>query len=210
MIASRHKPFWIWFIRIYTAVNLKLSFSKVTVEWDGLAPPPPGRAVLLIGNHFSWWDGFFAYYLNYSIFRRKFHVMMLEEQLAVRMFLNKAGAYSIKRGSRTVIDSLRYTASLLSGRDNLVVLFPQGQIQSQYRYPVKFERGIERIINSAEYDYPIIFYVAAVDWFSSKKPVLTFRLSEFVPERPVTHAAVEQAFNTHLEASLNKQIPPQP
>jgi hypothetical protein len=51
---------------------------------------------------------------------------MPEEQLATRMFLNKAGAFSIKPGSRSAIESLNYASSLLYEPENLVVVFPQG------------------------------------------------------------------------------------
>ena len=101
MIEANHRWFYVWFIRVYTAVNLRLNFRKIIIEGDTVVPED--KPLLLVGNHFSWWDGFFAYYLNYTLWRRKFHVMMLEEQLEKRMFLNKVGAYSVKRGSRSEI-----------------------------------------------------------------------------------------------------------
>jgi 1-acyl-sn-glycerol-3-phosphate acyltransferase len=204
LIRANHKQFYVWFIRFYTAINLKIYFKKVVVE--GELSLPRDRAVLLIGNHFSWWDGFFAYYLNYTLFHRKFHVMMLEEQLVPRMFLNKAGAYSIKRSSRTVIDSINYSSALLSQKDNLVVVFPQGEIESQYRFPVKFERGIERILRNVKGEIIIVFYAATVDWFSSKRPVLTFRLCEYKPTSTPTHSDIEDAYNRHLEETISNQF----
>lgn len=204
MIKANHKKFYVWFIRFYTAINLKIYFKKVVVEGD--LSLPRDRAILLIGNHFSWWDGFFAYYLNYTRFQRKFHVMMLEEQLAPRMFLNKAGAYSIRRSSRTVIDSINYSSALLSDKNNIVVVFPQGEIESQYRHPVTFERGIERILRNAKGEISIVFYAATVDWFSSKRPVLTFRLCEYKPGSTPSHSDIEQAYNRHLEETISNQF----
>ncbi|MBE0673605.1 MAG: lysophospholipid acyltransferase family protein [Bacteroidales bacterium] len=205
MIKADHRWFFVWFIKLYTAVNLKLYFRKVVI--DGDLDLPSELPVLLVGNHFSWWDGFFAYYLNEKVFRRKFHVMMLEEQLLPRMFLNKAGAYSIKKASRTVIESINYSSELLSARGNLVVIYPQGEIESQYNFPVRFERGIERIIRNARGDFSIVFYTAFVDWFSSKRPVLTFRLSRYEGNDRPSHDELEAAFNRHMYESMSKQIP---
>jgi 1-acyl-sn-glycerol-3-phosphate acyltransferase len=205
LIKANHKKFFVWFIRIYTAINLKIYFSRVVVE--GNISLPRDRAILLIGNHFSWWDGFFAYYLNDTIFRRKFHVMMLEEQLTTRMFLNKAGAYSVKRSSRTVIDSINYSAELLSQSGNLVAMFPQGAIESQYHFPVKFERGIERIMKNVKGEVTTVFYAATVDWFSSKRPVLTIRLTLFDQPGTISHSSFEEAYNRHLGESMSNQLP---
>ena len=73
MIEANHRWFYVWFIRVYTAVNLRLNFRKIIIEGDTVVPED--KPLLLVGNHFSWWDGFFAYYLNYTLWRRKFHVI---------------------------------------------------------------------------------------------------------------------------------------
>ncbi|MBM3421102.1 MAG: glycerol acyltransferase [Bacteroidetes bacterium] len=205
MIRAGHRPFFVWFFRLYTNVNMKLYFSRVIVEGD--TELPRKESVLLIGNHFSWWDGFFALWLNERFWKLRFHVMMLEEQLSGRMFLSRIGAYSIKKSSRTVIDSLNYSSDMLSEKGNLVVIYPQGEIRSQYHRPAKFDRGIERIIRNARGRHTILFYVALVDWFSSKRPLLTLRLKRFDCDVAPGHSAIEQAYNEHLEASLALQIP---
>lgn len=204
MIEANHRQFFVRFINIYTRVNLWLSFRRVIVEGDTAVPDD--KPLLLIGNHFSWWDGFIACYLNYSLWKRKFHVMMLEEQLKTRMFLNKAGAYSVRRGSRSVIDSINYSSRLLKERSNMVVIYPQGEISSLYNFPVKFERGTERIIRGAGPGITVLFYVALVDWFSSKKPTLTIRLRKFDNSGATGHAELEEAFNRLLADSIAAQI----
>lgn len=205
MIEANHRSIYVKFLKLYTALNLRLSFRKVTVEGESVVPAD--KPLLLIGNHFSWWDGFFAYYLNYTLWQRKFHVMMLEEQLATRMFLNKAGAYSVRQGSRSVIDSLNYTSRLLKKAENLVVIYPQGEISSLYTYPVRFERGIDRIIRNAGSEITVLFYVALIDWFSSKKPSLTLRLRKYDYSGTPGHDELEKAFNSLIADSVAAQIP---
>ena len=132
--------------------------------------------------------------------------MMLEEQLEKRLFLNKAGAYSIKRGSRSVLDSLTYTSGLLHEVENMVVVYPQGTITSVHRRPVRFEKGTERIIAGASDKLMILFYAALPDWFSEKKPELVVRVIEYsARERSITD--LEETYNMFLEECIVKQMP---
>jgi len=203
VIKARHTPFFVRFFSRYSKNGLKRHFHSV--EFD-ISLNTAGRPVLMIGNHFSWWDGFIAYRLNDLFLHRKFHIMMLEEQLAPRMFLNKAGAFSIKRGSRSAIESLSYASSLLHEPENLVVVFPQGTITSMHRRPVIFEKGTERIIDGASKKLMILFYVALPDWFSEKKPILTIRVTEY-PSTDRSASALEEAYNRFLNECILKQLP---
>lgn len=203
MIKARHIPFFVRFFSRYSKNGLKRHFHSVEFE---CSLNTAGRPVLMIGNHFSWWDGFIAYRLNDLFLHKKFHVMMLEEQLAPRLFLNKAGAFSIKRGSRSVIESLNYASSLLHEPENLVVVFPQGTITSLHRRPVRFEKGTERIIAGASEKLIIIFYVALPDWFSEQKPCLTVRVTEY-PATDRSASALEEAYNRFFNECISKQIP---
>ena len=203
MIRARHIPFFVRFFSWYSKNELKRFFHRIEFLCDVDVSRSP---VLLIGNHFSWWDGFIAFRLNDLMLHKKFHVMMLEEQLKGRMFLNKAGAYSIKRGSRSVIDSLSYTSSLLRERDNLAVIYPQGEITSIHRRPMVFEKGIERILKDAPEELMILFYVALPDWFSEQKPSLTVRVTRYEGKERST-AAMGHAFNAFLDDCITMQKP---
>ena len=203
IIKARHIPFFVRFFSYYSRTGLKRHFNDVVFE---CTINPTGRPVLLIGNHFSWWDGFIAYRLNDLFLHKKFHIMMLEEQLEKRLFLNKAGAYSIRRGSRSVVETLSYTSGLLHEPENMVVVYPQGTITSIHRRPVRFERGTERIIAGASDRLMILFYVALPDWYSEKKPGLFVRIIEYsARERSVTD--LEEAYNIFLDECIAKQIP---
>ncbi len=203
IIRARHIPFFLRFFSFYSRNGLKRHFHSVTFDCTA---DTADRPVLLIGNHFSWWDGFIAYRLNDLCLHKKFHIMMLEEQLKNRLFLNKAGAFSIKRGSRSVVESLQYAAGLLHDNDNLLVVYPQGTITSIHRRPVRFEKGVERIIAGASEKLMILFYVALPDWFSEQKPVLTVRVIEYAA-RERTFADLEETYNMFLDECIARQIP---
>ncbi|MFN2315012.1 MAG: lysophospholipid acyltransferase family protein [Bacteroidales bacterium] len=203
MIRARHIPFFVRFFSFYSRNGLKRHFQSL--EFDCRADTA-NRPVLLIGNHFSWWDGFIAYRLNDLCLHKRFHVMMLEEQLENRLFLNKAGAFSIMRGSRSVVESLQYASGLLQNNGNMVAVYPQGTISSIHRRPVRFEKGVERIIDGASDKLMVLFYVALPEWFSEKKPGLTVRVIEYAArERSVTD--LEETYNMFLNECIARQIP---
>jgi 1-acyl-sn-glycerol-3-phosphate acyltransferase len=177
-------------------------FREVKLKTDYNEKQVP---ILLIGNHFSWWDGFIANYINNLLFKRKFHVMMLEEQLKSRMFLNKAGAYSIRKNTRDVVNTLNYTSDLLKNKENLVTIYPQGRIQSLYHYPLEFEKGITSILDKLNNEVKIIFLVSLVDFFSHKKPTLTLGLEEYSKKAYNSAQAMQDAYNDFMLRMINQQ-----
>jgi 1-acyl-sn-glycerol-3-phosphate acyltransferase len=203
IIRAKHKPFYVRFFSYRAKTGLRRYFHNIITE---CSVNTGGRPVLLIGNHFSRWDGYIAYRLNDLFFHKKFHIMMLEEQLERRRLFNKAGAFSIKRGSRSVVDSLNYASGLLHDTGNIVVLYPQGILTSLHRRPVRFERGTERVIAGASDKLMILFYVALPEWFSDKKPSLYLRVMEY-SARERSAADLEEAYNIFLDECITWQIP---
>ena len=204
MIKSQHRSFYVGFFNIYTKLMIRRHFHKVDFRGEF---NDKGLPLMMIGNHFSWWDGFIANFINLRILHRKIHVMMLEEQLAGRKFLNKAGAYSIRKKNRSAFESLRYSAELLSGKDNLVVLYPQGEFQSLFLRPVSFGKGVKVIISYALNDFQLIFYAALPEYFSSKRPSLTIYYAEADRNLLQNPGALENEYNRFLESSVNQQRP---
>jgi 1-acyl-sn-glycerol-3-phosphate acyltransferase len=135
--------------------------------------------VLLVTNHNSWWDGFWVQYINIQIFKRKFHFMMLEEQLRKFWFFNYTGGFSVRKNSKSIIETLDYTRQLLTNKNNLVLMYPQGEIQSMHEPVFKFERGIEHILRKMENPVQVVFMVSLVDYFSNPNPGLFLYLKEF-------------------------------
>lgn len=164
----------------------------------------PTGSVLMIGNHISWWDGFWAKRVNHRILKRRLHVMMLEEQLRGRLFLSRMGAFSIRKNHRDAINSLEYAANLLSNPQNMVVLFPQGRFQSLHQHPVSFEKGWFRILQKAPENTQLLFMANMIDYFDHPKPTLTTRL-KLVKSSFENATQVEDAYNDFLTVAINAQ-----
>lgn len=176
-IKATHNPFIYKFFRFYTLAGIKLFFRKVIIKGE---ITDTGKPVLAISNHISWWDGFWVMYLNMQLFRRKyFFFMMQEDQLGKHRFFNRTGGYPVRKGSRSIIESLVYTKELLKSSENMVLLFPQGKIESAQKRDLSFGKGVLKIINDTGEDVQVIFIVNIVDYFSGPRPKLYMYFSEY-------------------------------
>lgn len=203
MIYKATHHFFVYpFFKRYAVWKIRRNFHDVFIDGEFHNKKLP---VLLISNHVSWWDGFWAMYLNVKLFHRKFYFMMLEDQLKKYMFFNKTGGYSIKKGSKSIIESLDYTAHLLADNKNLVLLFPQGEIQSIYTQTIRFEDGIGHIMKKVTCDIQIIFLVNLIDFFSHPKPGLYLYIEEFTG-RDFTTKNVQEEYNRFYSYCISKNL----
>ena len=201
MLKSRHHFIVYPFFQHYTRYLLKTRYHTVSIE-NHFADN--GNAVLLIGNHVGWWDGFWAMYLNLKVLKRKFHFMMLEEQLLRYRFFNYTGAFSVNKGSRSVVESIRYASELLNDSKNMLLMYPQGRLHSMYEHHFQFEKGIERMLKNRERKVQVVFSANLVDCFTEPKPSLSIYTENY--EGAFTVEALEQAYNDFYARCLEKQF----
>ncbi len=169
MIRARHHILLFPFFKYYVLWKMKRSFAACQIIEK---VEDAGRPILWIANHLSWWDGIWVLYVNQKLFRRKFHFMMLEEQLRTNWFFQYTGGFSVKKGTRSIVESLKYASELLSNTQNMVLMFPQGEIQSMHNSSFVFEKGIERILGLSNSDVQVIFQANFIDYLSQPKPTL--------------------------------------
>lgn len=198
MIKANHHPFFVWFFRLYTNFMTRSHFRKIYVEGDTEKPSNP---LLIISNHFSWWDGFFILWLNNKLWKKKFYVMMLEEQLAMRKFLSRTGAFSIKRRHASARYSLKYALDVLHHKENLLLMYPQGEIRSQLEHTVHFEHGAEYLIEKLQPDVKMV--VVLTDYFSFRKPSLFIYIKNVNPQNE--EIKLEASFNHFMQECIEKQ-----
>lgn len=189
-----------WFWRNYFHFIIRSDFREFCYSQD--ITISKDKALLVLGNHFSWWDGFFIYHLNEMFFRKRFHVMMLEDQLRHHSFLRLSGAYSIERKGRKLIESLQYTSQLLEDPANMVLIFPQGKIESMHTAYIHFEKGIKRIADNCQKEIQLVFSVALLDYAAHRKPVLQVYLKEYPYHKLCSLEELEKAFNQHYQQAL--------
>jgi len=194
MILKAKHNFLIYpFFKRYSVWIMKKHFGVIQVLGQFQDKKLP---VLLISNHISWWDGFWSMYLNVEVFKRKFHFMMLEDQLRRFWFFNYTGGFSINKKSKSVLESLDYTSELLSDSNNMVLIFPQGEITTMHQQNINFENGMVRVLKNKE-NYQVIFQVNLVDYFSSKKPGIYLYIEDY--DNTVSGRSVQDSYHAFYQ-----------
>lgn len=206
MIESRHTWFHTRFFDVYICWIIRKHFRSVKIINRGFKPA--SGAVLAISNHVSWWDGFWLYHLNREVFKKKFHVLMLEEQLKVRKFLSKIGAIGLRQGSRDVIKALTFCSQILKDEGNVLFYFPEGKINPMNHKKVHFQKGVMRLVENLDASAQLFFVASFVEYYSHKKPTL------FINYKSVSHLSfptIEElqleynAFLTQCREALNAE-----
>ncbi len=202
IIKAKHHFFIYPFFKYYTLRIIKRNFHAVKINGRYEDKDLP---VLVVANHISWWDGFWLMYVNLKLLHRRFHFMMLEDQLRKHWYFNYSGGYSIRKKSRGIIESLRYSAELLQSPRNMVLMFPQGEFRSLYEQKAHFNKGIERILHYCKNNIQIIFVANLVDYFSHQKPVLFINIDEYQGESKKIKD-IEMSYNDFYTKAISSQI----
>ncbi len=148
-------------------------FSKIKINTVSIKT---GHSILLLQNHFSWWDGFLGNYLTYKYLGKNFHVMVQEDQVKKHPYLKYRGAFSVKKESREMLQSLKYASKLLEDSKNLVQIFPQGRLQSMHVQNIELAKGVNWLIRETKADCQVIYNAVTVDYLEGFKPTVTFNL----------------------------------
>ncbi len=128
---------------------------------------------------------------------------MLEEQLKKNWFFQYTGGFSIRKSDRTAVESLNYAAELLENKNNLVLMFPQGKLQSMHRRTFTFEKGIERILKRTNNEVELVFEVNLVDYFSQAKPSVYLNATVYSGEYSLN--AIQEAYNAFYRECIQQQ-----
>ena len=126
--------------------------------------------------------------------------MILEATGKKFFFLKYLGAYTVLKGSRDILVSLDYTANLLAEPGNLVLIFPQGTLYSNFTDDIKFQGGLSRVIKQAAGQFQTVFANSFIEYLQNKKPTVTVNL-ELHSEAFTDTNSLEAAFQTHYNSA---------
>lgn len=198
MIKARHRQ---WARVVFYPVIRGLLRGSFGHFYAVNRPPgiPADTGLLITPNHFSWWDGFFIHQLLYPMRKRRVNVMMLERQLRRYWYFRHLGAYSIDPGRpKSVMESLRYTSSLLDDPAELAVVYPQGEIETYNKRPLTLQPGIVHSLKKTEREVTVLPIFFRVEYFESRKPDIWF--SYGTPRRKSTVVSDFEGFCTDFNA----------
>ena len=203
MIYPKNNGIIFWFLKTYIKLLVgrhfhELLFNRIAVDKN--------RSILLITNHYSFWDGLILFCVNQRLFKKKAHVMILEENTKKEPFLKYAGAFSVRKNSKDILESINYAAKLLDDPNNLVLIYPQGKLYANFVDHVHFDKGISRIIKQAAGGFQLVFAAAFVQYFKNFKPTATAYLkNECVDYAAKSNADLQSAYQQFYNESKLQQ-----
>ncbi|MFC4198984.1 1-acyl-sn-glycerol-3-phosphate acyltransferase [Pedobacter jamesrossensis] len=190
--------FFSWYIQFIIKKDFAaFNFDKAEINQNS--------SVLILANHFSWWDGFFIFYINKKIFKKQFHVLVNAENYNKVIFLKYLGAFAAENRGKDVLETLNYAGKLLDNPDNLVLVFPQGKLYSNHLTSISFEKGVMQMINASQKKINIIFAATFVDFFERRKASVYTYLQNWENEEYISLQLLKSAYNKHYDTSVVKQ-----
>ena len=187
---------------------LKRRFNKLVIH-D--IPIYPDCSYLLMCNHLSFWDGFWALYLSYNAIHKKqnlngFNIMILKKQLQKNHWLRYFGCFSIVPHSKSSIESLSYAAEILNKPGNVLIMFPQGNLESQYVRHIEVKDGINHILTMVKGKCQLIWSSNLIEYFESLKPSVYFHLLDCGNNNQFDFDELKSKINAHHQQAIQKQF----
>lgn len=162
------------------------------------------KAVLLLANHFSWWDGFFMFQLNRLLFKKEFHVLVTEEEYKKHWFLKYLGAFSAEGKGKDALETLLHVGKLLDDPANMVLLFPQGKLYPVYTDSIAFEKGVMQAVNASKKEFQIVFAANLIS-YAGRKPKMQTYLANWEAEEYMSLQLLKSEYNKHYDQAVKNQ-----
>lgn len=174
-------------------------------------PIRPGHSYILMCNHFSFLDGILACYLCLNSIHseqklKRIHIMSLKKQIRMKPWLRYAGSFSVEPGRRSVKESLDHAAELLSEPGNLLLLYPQGNLESAHVRTIEFKQGIAEIIYRIKGDCQLIWSSNITEYFESVKPSVYFNMLDCGTNHDFDFEKLKTGVNRHHRRSIARNI----
>lgn len=181
----------------------KLQIRDITIK--------PDHSYLLMCNHFSFWDGFWAVYLCMnSLFKNQqmkgFHFVILKKQLQMKPWLRYFGGFSIAPGTPSVNKSLDHVAKILSQPGNVVLMFPQGKLESNHVRKIEMKDGISYFIPKIKGDCQLIWSSQLIEYFESLKTSVYFDMLDCGTAKEFNFNRLNKEINLHHQAAIQRQL----
>lgn len=205
------KPFPFSFIRWATALPMwymRRRFNKMIINPVEIKP---GHSYVLMCNHFGFLDGFFAYYVIFNLINkqqplRALYAMSVKKQMEKKPWLKYFGSFSVEPGRWSIKESIDYAAEVLNTPGNILLFFPQAELESQHIRHIEFKDGIAEIVSRVKGNCQLIWCSTVLEYFESLKPSATMSLLDCGTSKEFDFDKLKNDVNAHHLASMKKMV----
>ena len=171
----------------------------------------PGHSYILMCNHFGFLDGLLAFYLcNKLLYKqnamRKLYIMSVKKQMEKKWWLQYLGSFSVDPGRRSIIESFEYAAEMLSQPGNLLLYYPQGELESLAIRHVKFDEGIYEIASRVKGNCQLLWSSNLIEYFESIKPSAYFNLLDCGTTSDFDFETLKEKVNQFHKTAIARNI----
>ncbi len=197
----------LWFEKVFAVYNRNLLKRRFDSIWiSNLALIEQTKPMIFYANHSSWWDGLLAFQISQQL-QIDSYVMMEEKQLKKLFLFRSLGAFSVVReNARQAFESLNYAVGLLKENPNRTLwIFPQGEILPNDARPLKFYRGLAKIVDRSENCSiaPLAFRYEFLGEFKPRIFVKVGETDDFVSNVKVNSKVLTANFESRLTELLD-------
>ena len=105
-----------------------------------------------------------------------------------------------------VNESLEYTAEILSVPGNLLLFFPQGNLESSHVREIVFKEGLSQIVPQIKGNCQLIWSSNIPEYLESLKPSIYFNMLDCGTNHTFNLETLKEQVNNHHRKSLKKNF----
>jgi 1-acyl-sn-glycerol-3-phosphate acyltransferase len=203
-------PFFFKLAAAITGMVFRQKCKKLVIHPVELKP---NHSYILMCNHFSFWDGFWALYVCRKAFfkeggMKKLYIMSVKKQMEKNKFLKYIGSFSVDPGKRSITESFDYAAEVLAEPGNLLLFYPQGKLESAFIRHIKFDEGLYEIVTRLKPidNCQLIWSSNLFEFYESFKPTITAYMLDCGTNHDFDFEELKKKTNAfHLER-IKKQV----
>jgi 1-acyl-sn-glycerol-3-phosphate acyltransferase len=135
------------FFEMVMARQMRGSFRAVRLARPGVPPLPPGRPVVIVTNHPSWWDPAFCMVLAPRLFAGHQHYAPIEAAMLERYkFFRHLGFFGIEEGRAGAAGFLRTSRAVLADPRRMLWITAQGRFADPRERPLGLRPGVGHLM----------------------------------------------------------------
>jgi len=205
------KPLPLPFIRWGSSVLMwffRRRFNKMKITPVDIKP---NHSYILMCNHFGFLDGFFSYYIAFKHIDKQqklkgLYTMSVKKQMEKNWWLKYVGSFSVEPNAWSVKESIEYAAELLNEPGNILLFFPQAELESQHIRHIQFKNGINEIMTRVKGNCQLIWSSNVLEYYESTKPSANMTLLDCGTNRDFNFDTLKQNVNAHHLQSMRKTV----
>ncbi|WP_231489847.1 1-acyl-sn-glycerol-3-phosphate acyltransferase [Pedobacter sp. Leaf170] len=187
---------------------IKKKFKKIILNEIDIKA---NHSYLLMCNHFSFWDGLLACFIVVNAIDKKqrlkgMKIMVLEKQMEMNKWLKYIGCFSIAPKSIRAKESLDYAIDILNEPGNVLIIFPQGNLESMFIRYIKFKDGITSIIPHVKVNCQLIWSSNFIEFFEGLKPRVYLNMLDAGTNSDFDFERLKSDVNAHHLSSMKKNF----